>query len=242
MSGDDVFPDRDMSPRDKIEFMLEQDGWAMDAVRARTDLDPPMPTYSYTVGFTDRFGFPELCIFGLKPVACRGLFGMVADAVAGGTEFPIGAAFIGLLDGGQACAFLPVDPDAAVGMLPALAEHRHRLAGEADARVLDGPARLARPLGQPPVGAGVRPADGPRPTPPRRPTHLTDPSPGSRPQAFWRRSWWPSHRELRQFMEGAGPSNWRRSWWLSHRGLRQKWKGREAGDGCHLDNRCCSWV
>jgi hypothetical protein len=133
VAQDDVFPDRDMSPRDKIEFMLEQDGWAMDAVRARTDVDPPMPTYSYTVGFTDRFGFPELCIFGLKPVSCRGLFGMVADAVAGGTEFPIGAAFIGLLDGGQPCAFLPVDAESAVGMLPALAEH-HRLAGEPEAQ------------------------------------------------------------------------------------------------------------
>ena len=126
----DVFPDRDMSARDKIEFMLEQEGWAMDAVRARADLDPPMPTYSYTVGLEDRFGFPEVCIFGLKPVACRGLFGMVVDALAGETEFPVGAAFIGLLDGGQACAFLPVDATEAVGMFPALAEH-HRIAGEA---------------------------------------------------------------------------------------------------------------
>lgn len=129
--SDDVFPDRDMSRRDKIEFMIEQDGWAMDAVRARSDLDPPMPTYSYTVGFQDRFGFPEVCIFGLKPVACRGLFGLVADALAGGTEFPVGAAFIGLLDGGQACAFLPVDAESSVGMLPALAEHR-RVAGASD--------------------------------------------------------------------------------------------------------------
>ncbi|MEO6989795.1 MAG: DUF4262 domain-containing protein [Aquihabitans sp.] len=127
---EDVFPDRDMSPRDKIEFMLEQEGWAMDAVRARPELDPPFPTYSYTVGFEDRFGFAEVCIFGLKPVACRGLFGMVADALAGGTEFPIGAAFIGLLDDGQACAFLPVDASSAVGMVPALAEH-HALAGQA---------------------------------------------------------------------------------------------------------------
>lgn len=102
----------------------------MDAVRARTDIDPPMPTYSYTVGLEDRFGFPEVCIFGLKPVACRGLFAMVVDALAGGTEFPVGAAFIGLLDSGQACGFLPVDATAAVGMFPALAEH-HTVAGDA---------------------------------------------------------------------------------------------------------------
>ncbi len=132
MTGDDVFPDRDMSARDKIEFMLETEGWAMDAVRARLETDPPLPTYSYTVGFEDRFGFPEVCIFGLKPVACRGLFGLVADALAGGTELPIGAAFIGLLDGGQPSAFLPVDSAGAVGMFPNLAEHRSLAGAPAD--------------------------------------------------------------------------------------------------------------
>lgn len=127
--NDDVFPDRNMSQREKIEFMLELDGWAMEAVRAQTDFDPPMPTYSYTIGLQDRFGFPEVLIFGLKPVACRGLFGMIVDALAGGTEFPIGQAFIGLLDGQQAAAFLPIDSESSVGMLSSLAEHR-RVAGE----------------------------------------------------------------------------------------------------------------
>ncbi|HEX7131195.1 MAG TPA: DUF4262 domain-containing protein [Iamia sp.] len=128
---EDVFPDRDMSHRDKIEFMLEREGWALDAVPARTDTDPPIPRYAYTVGFDDRFGFPELCLFGLAPVACRGLFGLVADALAGGTELPVGAPFIGLLDGGQPCALLPVDAPSCVGMFPSLAEHR-RLAGAAE--------------------------------------------------------------------------------------------------------------
>ncbi|HEU5150675.1 MAG TPA: DUF4262 domain-containing protein [Iamia sp.] len=128
MSPDDVFPDRDMSHRDKIEFMLEREGWALDAVPARTDTDPPLPRYAYTVGFEDRFDFPELCLFGLAPVACRGLFGLVADALAGGTELPVGAPFIGLLDGGQPCALLPVDAPSSVALFPALAEH-HRLAG-----------------------------------------------------------------------------------------------------------------
>ncbi len=130
MSGDDVFPDRDMSHRDKIEFMLEREGWALDAVAARVDTDPPMPRYAYTVGFEDRFAFPEICLFGLSPVACRGLFGLVADALAAGTDLPIGQPFIGLLDGGQRCALLPVDAAGAVGMFPALAEH-HLLAHEA---------------------------------------------------------------------------------------------------------------
>lgn len=126
--GDDVFPDRDMSHREKVEFMLEREGWALDAVPARVDTDPPLPRYAYTIGFEDRFGFPELCLFGLAPVACRGLFGLVAEALDGGTDLPVGAPFIGLLDGGQPCALLPVDAGSSAGLFPALAEH-HTLAG-----------------------------------------------------------------------------------------------------------------
>ena len=129
MSHDDVFPDRDMSHRDKVEFMLEREGWALDAVPADISSDPPLPRYAYTIGFEDRFAFPELCLFGLSPVACRGLFGLVADALAGGTELPVGPPFIGLLDGGQPCALLPVDAPSSVGLFPALAEH-HTLAGD----------------------------------------------------------------------------------------------------------------
>lgn len=128
MSGDDVFPDRDMSHRDKIEFMLERQGWAIDAVAARADTDPPLPRYAWTVGFEDQFDFPELCIFGLAPVACQGLFSLVADALAGGTDLPVGAAFVGLLDGDQPCALLPVDATASADLFPSLAEH-HVLAG-----------------------------------------------------------------------------------------------------------------
>jgi hypothetical protein len=118
-----------MSHRDKIEFMLEREGWAIDAVPARTELDPPLPRYGFTVGFEDRFGFPELCVVGLSPVACKGLFDLVADALAGGTDLPVGAPFIGLLDGDQPCALLPIDSTSTADMFPSLAEH-HRLAGE----------------------------------------------------------------------------------------------------------------
>lgn len=120
----EVFEGWGMSHHEKLEFMLEREGWAMDSVPAA----PPVPTYAFTVGLQDRWDFPEVCIFGLAPVACRGLFGLVVDALAGGTEFPIGAGFIGLLDDLQPSAFLPVDATAAVGMFPSLAEH-HTLAG-----------------------------------------------------------------------------------------------------------------
>jgi hypothetical protein len=129
MSGDDVFPDRDMSHRDKVEFMLEREGWAIDAVPARDQGASAFPSYAYTVGFEARFGFPEVCVVGLSPVACRGLFDLVAGALAGGTELPVAAPFIGLLDGGQPCAFLPVDVSSCAAMFPSLVEH-HVLAGE----------------------------------------------------------------------------------------------------------------
>ena len=97
--ADDVFPDRDMSHRDKVLFMLEREGWGMDNVA--TSKEPPFPRYSYTIGLDDRFGFPELCVLGLSPVACRGLFDLVVGELAAGTELPVGPPFMGLLDGGQ---------------------------------------------------------------------------------------------------------------------------------------------
>lgn len=129
MSTEDVFPDRDMSHRDKVVFMLEREGWALDAVPAQTDVDPPFPRYAYTIGFEDRFGFPEVCIVGLSPVACRGLFDLVADALAGGTDLPVGQPFIGLLDGDQPCALLAVDAASTASLFPSLVEH-HTLAGD----------------------------------------------------------------------------------------------------------------
>jgi len=121
--ADDVFPDRDMSHRDKILFMLEREGWAMDAVGPSGTEDAPIPRYAWTIGLEDRFGFPEVVVFGLSPVACRGLFDLVVDALAGGTQLPIGPPFVGLLDGDQPCALLPVDTDEAAGMFPSLLEH-----------------------------------------------------------------------------------------------------------------------
>jgi hypothetical protein len=126
--SDDVFPDRDMSHRDKVEFMLEREGWAMDAVPASGDAEALIPRYAYTIGFQDRFAFPEVCIFGLSPVACRGLFDLLVDALSGGTDLPVGVAFVGLLDDDQPCALLPVDAPASAGMFPSLVEH-HELAG-----------------------------------------------------------------------------------------------------------------
>ncbi len=102
-------PDRSMEHRDKIAWMIETRGWAIEPVAPQPETDPPGPAYAYTIGFEAAFGFPEVVIFGLTPVAANGLAGLVADFLAGGTELPVGVLFTGLLDNELRCAFLPVD-------------------------------------------------------------------------------------------------------------------------------------
>lgn len=105
----DPFPDRAMEHRDKIAWMIEQQGWALQPVPARPDLDPPVAGYAYTIGLESAFGFPEIVVFGLTPVAARGLVGEVVGLLADGVEVPVGALFTGLLDSGLRSALLPVD-------------------------------------------------------------------------------------------------------------------------------------
>ena len=91
--------------------MIETAGWAIEPVPPRTDTDPPVPGYAYTIGFPEAFGFPEVLIFGLTPVAARGILGLVADALRGGTEIPLGDELIGLLDNELRCVFAPIDSE-----------------------------------------------------------------------------------------------------------------------------------
>jgi len=102
-------PDFHIPHAEKIEWMIETAGWAIEPVPARTDVDPPVPGYAYTIGFPEAFGFPEVLIFGLTPVAARGLFGLVADLLRGGTEVPIGVELVGLFDNDLRCMFAPID-------------------------------------------------------------------------------------------------------------------------------------
>jgi hypothetical protein len=102
-------PDRAMEHRDKIAWMIETRGWAIEPVAPHPETDPPSPGYAYTIGFEAAFGFPEVAIFGLTPVAANGLAGLVAEFLGGGTELPVGVLFTGLLDNDLRCALLPVD-------------------------------------------------------------------------------------------------------------------------------------
>ena len=104
-------PDFHIPHAEKIEWMIETNGWALEPVAPRSDTEPPTPAYAYTIGVTALTGFPEIAVFGLTPVAANGLIGLVVDALRGGTEIPLGIELIGLLDNELRCMFAPVDLD-----------------------------------------------------------------------------------------------------------------------------------
>ncbi len=100
-----------MSALDKIEWMVEANGWALEPVGADLDGPTPTPGYAYTIGLPAAVGFPEVVVFGLTPVAANGLVTLVADTCRAGTEIPLGVELVGLLDHELRCVFAPVDLD-----------------------------------------------------------------------------------------------------------------------------------
>lgn len=100
-----------ISHTEKIEWMVEVNGWAIEVVPANTNCTPPMPGYTYTVGFPAAVGFPEVAVFGLTPSAARGLLDLVADLRRDGTEIPLAVELAGLFDGDLRCVFAPIDLD-----------------------------------------------------------------------------------------------------------------------------------
>ncbi len=104
----DVFPDRNMAHIDKIRWVVETNGWCAEPVLGSED--PPRPPYTFTCGFEDSWGHPEVVIFGLQPVAARGLLEMMAEYLDAGGELPVGE-FKGLLDNDLRSALLPIPLD-----------------------------------------------------------------------------------------------------------------------------------
>ena len=113
-------PDFHIPHAEKIEWMIETNGWALEPVTPRPDTDPPTPAYAYTIGVPALVGFPEIAVFGLTPVASNGLITLVLDALQGGTEIPLGIELVGLLDNDLRCMFAQVDTDAAAGTFATL--------------------------------------------------------------------------------------------------------------------------
>jgi hypothetical protein len=110
-------PDFHISLDEKIEWMIETNGWALEPVQPDPTTDPPTPAYAYTIGMPALVGFPEVVVFGLTPVATRGLLDLLIDMLQGGTEVPIGVELVGLFDNDLRCVFAPIDVDQCGGLL-----------------------------------------------------------------------------------------------------------------------------
>ena len=104
-------PDFHIPHAEKIEWMIETTGWALEPVAADLESDPPRPGYAYSIGLPAAVGFADVAVFGLTPVAANGLVTLVADACRGGTEIPLGVELVGLLDNDLRCMFAPIDLD-----------------------------------------------------------------------------------------------------------------------------------
>jgi hypothetical protein len=98
-----------MDALDKVGWMIETNGWAIEVRRPDLDADPPVPGYAYSIGFGAAVGFTDVAVFGLSPAASKGLLTLVADACRGGTEIPLGVELVGLLDNELRCVFAPID-------------------------------------------------------------------------------------------------------------------------------------
>lgn len=105
-------PDFHIPHAEKIEWMIETNGWALEPVDADPETTPPRAAYAYSIGMPAAVSFPEVAVFGLTPAAANGLVTLVADACRGGTEIPLGVELVGLLDNELRCVFAPVDLDA----------------------------------------------------------------------------------------------------------------------------------
>jgi hypothetical protein len=118
-------PDFHLPHGEKIAWMIETNGYAVEPVAPRPDVDPPVPGYAYTIGFPAALGFPEVMVFGLMPSAARGLIDLVADLVHGGTEIPLGVELVGLFDNDLRCVFAPVDIGTWSELVPGATEWYH---------------------------------------------------------------------------------------------------------------------
>ena len=109
MPSSSELPDFHIPLAEKIDWMIETHGYALEAVAAQPEADPPIGSCTYTIGFPEAFGFADVVVFGLTPAAAGGLLGLLADMLRGGTEIPIGVEVVGLFDGEQRALFVNVD-------------------------------------------------------------------------------------------------------------------------------------
>jgi len=102
-------PDFRIPHADKIDWMIETSGWALEPVAPVHDSDPPRPGFAYSIGIPRRYEFAEIVVFGLTPVAVKGLVDLVLEQVVAGVEIPRGVPLAGLFDNDLRCVFADVD-------------------------------------------------------------------------------------------------------------------------------------
>ena len=110
-TGGMELPDFHIPHAEKIEWMIETNGWALEPVPPTSTTSHPPPGTPTRSGCRRPSGFAEVAVFGLTPVAANGLVTLVADACRGGTEIPLGVELVGLLDNDLRCMFAPIDLD-----------------------------------------------------------------------------------------------------------------------------------
>src|ERR1700710_1823437 len=102
------FGEFSMEHRDKIAWMIETNGWSIEPVQPDPTATPPRAGYAHTIGLPTTFGFADVVVFGLTPVAARGLLGEVVGLLSGGGVPPVGVLFGGVLDNELRSALLPI--------------------------------------------------------------------------------------------------------------------------------------
>lgn len=105
----DDLPDFRIPHAEKIDWMIETHGWALEPVEADYTSEPPRAGYSYTIGMPPAHGFADIVVFGLTPVASKGLIDLVVEHLAHGATIELNTPIIGLLDNDLRCVFAEVD-------------------------------------------------------------------------------------------------------------------------------------
>lgn len=86
---------------EKIEWMIETRGWAVEIE----------PGCTYSIGFPEAYGFPDVAVLGMKPSGASSVLELVAEQLAAGVEIPVDTEVTGLFDGGLRSVFLTIDAE-----------------------------------------------------------------------------------------------------------------------------------
>lgn len=87
---------------EKIEWMIETRGWAVEVE----------PGCTYSIGFPEAYGFPDVAVLGMKPSGASSILELVAEQLASGVEIPVDVEVAGLFDGGLRSVFVTIDSEA----------------------------------------------------------------------------------------------------------------------------------